>query len=96
MAWSFSPYWELNVIYILTQTGSVIFMTTVQRVTNMEVQIDDHKALFGNMIQKSSNVLKKTISRLKGISPILKIGQNPWSLMKTFKKSSTRLAVTIT
>ena len=32
--------------YLLTQTGSVISRTTVQRVTNLEVQIDDHKALF--------------------------------------------------
>ena len=32
--------------YILTQTGSVISRTTVQRVTNLEVQIYDHKALF--------------------------------------------------
>ena len=32
--------------YILTQTGSVISRTTVQRVTNLEVQIDDHNFLF--------------------------------------------------
>ena len=32
--------------YILTQTGSVISRTTVQRVTNLEFQIDDHKAFF--------------------------------------------------
>ena len=32
--------------YILTQTGSVISRTTVQIVTNLEVQIDYHKALF--------------------------------------------------
>ena len=32
--------------YILTHTGSVISRTTVQIVTNLEVQIDDHKALF--------------------------------------------------
>ena len=32
--------------YILTQTGSVISRTTVQRVTNLEVQIYDHKVLF--------------------------------------------------
>ena len=32
--------------YILTQKGSVIPRTTVQKVTNLGVQIYDHKALF--------------------------------------------------
>ena len=44
------------------------------------------------MIQKSADVLEKMISRLKGTNPILKIGQNSWSLMKTFKKSSKTIS----
>ena len=37
---------SLIIYYILTQNGSVISRTTVQIVTNLEVQIDDHKAFF--------------------------------------------------
>ena len=37
---------SLMLYYIWTHTGSVISRTTVQRVTNLEVQIDNHKALF--------------------------------------------------
>ena len=37
---------------ILTQTGSVISRTTVQIVTNLELQIDDHKALFAEYDSK--------------------------------------------
>ena len=38
--------------WILTKTGSVISMTTVQRVTNLELQIDDVKYKFDDFDAK--------------------------------------------
>ena len=55
--------------YILTQTGSVISRTTVQRVTNLEVQIDDHKALFAEYDSEIRRRFKEDDFQVEGDKP---------------------------
>ena len=55
--------------YILTQKGSVISRTTVQRVTNLEVQIDDHKALFAEYDSEIRRRFKEDNFQVEGENP---------------------------
>ena len=55
--------------YILTQTGSVISRTTVQRVTNLELKIDDHKALFAEYDSEIRRRFKEYYLQVQGDKP---------------------------
>ena len=55
--------------YILTQKGSVISRTTVQRVTNLEVQIDDHTSLFAEYDSETRRRLKEDDFQVEGDKP---------------------------
>ena len=55
--------------YILTQTGSVISRTTVQRATNLEVQIEDHKALFAEYDSEIRRCFKEDTFQVEGENP---------------------------
>ena len=55
--------------YILTQTGSVISRTTVQRVTNLEFQIDDHKAFFVEYDSEICQCFKEDNFQVEGDNP---------------------------
>ena len=57
--------------YILTQTGSVISRNTVQRVTNLEVQIYDHKALFAEYDSEIRRRFKEDDFQVEGDRPNL-------------------------
>ena len=54
---------------ILTHEGSVISMNTVQRVTNLEVQIDDHKALFAEYDSEIRRRFKEDDFQVEGDKP---------------------------
>ena len=56
--------------YTLTQTGSVISRTTVQRVTNLEVQIDYHKVLFAEYDSETRRRFKEDDFQVEGDKPI--------------------------
>ena len=55
--------------YILTQTESVISRTTVQIVTKLEVQIDDHKALFAEYYSEICRRFKEDDLQVEGDKP---------------------------
>ena len=55
--------------YILKQTVSVISRTTVQRVTNLEVQIDYHKALFAEYDSETRRRFKEDGFQVEGDKP---------------------------
>ena len=55
--------------YILTQKGSVISRTTVQRVNNLEVQIYDHKALFAEYDSEIRRCFKEDDFQVEGDKP---------------------------
>ena len=55
--------------YIWTQIGSVISRTKVQRVTNLEVQIDDHKALFAEYDSEIRRRFKEDDFQIEGDKP---------------------------
>ena len=55
--------------YILTQTGAVIARTTVQKVTNLEVQIDDYKALLAEYDSETHRRFKEDDFQVEGDNP---------------------------
>ena len=55
--------------YILTQTESVISRTTVQIVTKLEVQIDDHKALLAEYYSEICRRFKEDGFQVEGDKP---------------------------
>ena len=55
--------------YILTHTVSVISRTAVQIVTNPEVQIDDHKALFAEYDSETRRRFKEDDFQVEGENP---------------------------
>ena len=55
--------------YILTQNVSVISRTTVQRCTNLEVQIDYHKALFAEYYSEIRRRFKEDNFQVEGDNP---------------------------
>ena len=55
--------------YILTQTGSVIARTTVQKVTNLEVQIDDYKELLAEYDSETHRRFKEDDFQVEGDKP---------------------------
>ena len=55
--------------YILTKNCSVISRTTVQRVTNLEQQVDDNKALFSEYDQEVRRRLKEDDFQADGDKP---------------------------
>ena len=66
MAWSFSPDRELNIILYIDTDWSVISRTTVQRVTNLEVQIYDHRALFAEYYSEICRRFKEDYFQVEG------------------------------
>ena len=53
----------------MTKTGSVISRTIVQRVTNLEAQIDDHKALFAEYDSEIRQRFKEDDFQVEGDKP---------------------------
>ena len=60
---------SLMLYYILTQTGSVISRTTVHKVSNLEVQIDDNKALFTEYDSETRRSFKEDDFHVEGDKP---------------------------
>ena len=82
--------------YILTQTVSVISRTTVQRVTNLEIQIDNHKALFAEYDSEIRRCFKEDDFQVEGDNPNPEDWAEFMEFDEDFQENSTRLSVRIT
>ncbi len=78
--------------WILTQKGTVISRTTVQRVTNLEKQTDEFKSLLMSLIQLSEFASRKTRNPdMRGRSRIPKIGLSSWNMIQISRRNSMKL-----